>query len=364
MASHLIRRGSVLDLEALVALEATGFATDRFNRRQLRRLLDRARATIFVLEAEGCIRGSAIVLWRRDTTVGRLYSIVVDPQFQGSGFGAELLNVCSQEAVERGCHRLSLEVRTDNEKAIRFYAKRGFHKSEDLADYYGDGIDVLRMVAELQQGQRSVRLRVPYFAQTLDFTCGSACLLMAMSHFDPQLEVDRTQELMLWKEATTIFMTSGLGGCGPFGLALAARRRGFAARVMMADRATPFLSSVRSADKKEVIRLVHRAQEKEALRAGVLIQYIDFSFADVSQALSEDEIPIVLVNTYGLHRFKAPHWVVLTGFDGDNVYFNDPDQESYTGEAQDVRIPLQTFQRMRDYGSELHRSAVFIGGKE
>ena len=39
---------------------------------------------------------------------------------------------------------------------------------------------------------------------------------------DPGLTLDRTLELRVWREATTIFMTSGHGGCGPDGLALAA----------------------------------------------------------------------------------------------------------------------------------------------
>jgi hypothetical protein len=51
--------------------------------------------------------------------------------------------------------------------------------------------------------------------------------MMAMKALDPAMELNRTLELRLWREATTIFMTSGHGGCGPYGLALSAYRRGF-----------------------------------------------------------------------------------------------------------------------------------------
>jgi len=37
----------------------------------------------------------------------------------------------------------------------------------------------------------------------------------------------REEEINLWREATTIFMTSGHGGCHPIGLALAASAGNF-----------------------------------------------------------------------------------------------------------------------------------------
>jgi glutamate dehydrogenase len=51
--------------------------------------------------------------------------------------------------------------------------------------------------------------------------------MMAMKALDPNLMMDRKLELRIWRESTTIFMTSGHGGCGPYGLALSAYHRGF-----------------------------------------------------------------------------------------------------------------------------------------
>jgi hypothetical protein len=67
--------------------------------------------------------------------------------------------------------------------------------------------------------------------------------MMAMKYHNPALGLDRLLELRLWKEATQIFMTSGLGGCGPFGLVVAAQRRGYRAGVVLSDRQTPFLTT-------------------------------------------------------------------------------------------------------------------------
>ncbi|HAQ00126.1 MAG TPA: ribosomal-protein-alanine acetyltransferase, partial [Rhodospirillum rubrum] len=76
-----------------------------------------------------------------------------------------------------------------------------------------------------------VSSRVPLYHQTLEFTCGSACLMMAMHALDSRQPMTRSHEIRLWREATTIFMASGHGGCGPHGLALAAHRRGFEAEI-------------------------------------------------------------------------------------------------------------------------------------
>jgi predicted double-glycine peptidase len=208
--------------------------------------------------------------------------------------------------------------------------------------------------------QPGIRLAVPYYAQTLEFTCGPACLMMAMKYHDPRLTLDRSLELILWKEATLIFMTSGLGGCGPFGLAVAAQRRGFQARVVLADQQTAFLASVRSQEKKDVIRLVDAQLRAEAQALGVTQEYFNFTFEDIARAIRQNAIPIVLISTYRLHRVKAPHWVVVTGFDRRNVYFHDPYEGFYTGQAQHVRIAIPEFRRLRRYGKAVNKSVIFV----
>src|SRR3954462_5757082 len=69
-------------------------------------------------------------------------------------------------------------------------------------------------------------LKVPYYEQTLDFTCGPSALMMAMKALQPALELNRVLELRIWRESTTIFMTSGHGGCGPYGFSPLAGGRG------------------------------------------------------------------------------------------------------------------------------------------
>jgi ribosomal protein S18 acetylase RimI-like enzyme/predicted double-glycine peptidase len=357
----VVRMATVKDLDALVRLEKIGFSSDQFDRDQILYLLSEANATAFVVEHDGQVCGAAIMAWRKNAAIGRLYSIVIDPLFQGCGLGSKLLQVCEDAAVDRGCDRVSLEVRVDNKRAIALYERRGYSVTEPLPEYYADGGAGLRMVKTLtKRRQRGIRLAVPYYAQTLGFTCGPACLMMAMKYHDPRLTLDRSLELRLWKEATLIFMTSGLGGCGPFGLAVAAQRRGFQARVILADHQTPFLTSVRSQQKRDVIRLVDTQLREEAQALGVIQESFNCTFEDIAQALRRNAIPIALISTYRLHKVKAPHWVVITGFDRRNVYVHDPYEGFYSGHAQHVRISIAEFRRMRRNAKAVNNSAIFV----
>ena len=263
-------------------------------------------------------------------------------------------------ARARGVGRLSLEARADNAAAIAFYRRAGYAVRRTLAGYYDDGTDALKLEKSLAA---AVQLDVPYYAQTLDFTCGPACVMMAMKHFDPGLRLNRTLELRLWKEATLIFMTSGLGGCGPFGLAVAARRRGFDVRLALSSHRIPFVSSVRSAEKRDVIRLVHRDMKREAQALGVEVGYGDFGLDALTAALDAGVVPIVLISIYRLHRERTPHWVVLTGHDAGHITFHDPYQGVYAGRGHSprhVRVAREEFSKIKRYGKQVTKSVVFV----
>ena len=63
-------------------------------------------------------------------------TIAVAPDRQGSGLGTRLLTALLEESVRRGCERLDLEVRADNEVAIRLYERHGFTRVGLRRGYY------------------------------------------------------------------------------------------------------------------------------------------------------------------------------------------------------------------------------------
>ena len=145
----LIRPATVQDLDDLVRLEECLFPLDSFSRSQLRHLLTRAHATTLVVAEQGQVCGSAVVAWRRNSRVGRLFSIAVAPPRQGRGLGSQLLAACEEEARRRDCRQLRLEVRADNAQAIGLYEGRGYRVLKTVPGYYPDGTDGVRMAKDL-----------------------------------------------------------------------------------------------------------------------------------------------------------------------------------------------------------------------
>ena len=66
-------------------------------------------------------------------------TIGVHPAVQGRGIGTVLLHALTAEAVRRGATSLMLEVRADNERAIRLYTREGFERISLRRGYYQPG---------------------------------------------------------------------------------------------------------------------------------------------------------------------------------------------------------------------------------
>lgn len=360
-----IRLARHSDLDALVWLENAAFRTDQFHRDQIEYLLTRSHGTILVLEESRATVGAAYLLWRRAIASGRLYNLAVHPKQQGKGLGALLMRDCELESARRGCQSLVLEVRADNASAIEFYERKGYAISATLPDYYDDHTAAHKMTRALDVSvPQRYRMKVPFHAQVLDFTCGPACLMMALKHFEPDLKLGRTLEINLWREATLVFMTAGIGGAGPYGLALAAQQRGLDTRMLLSSERTPFLYSVRDAKKREIIEVTHNDLRHRANDAGVSTAVYDFTFEDIAGAMFRGYIPIVLISTYRLTGKREPHWVILTGFDRKHIYLYDPDLDAYHGDrrkARKVSIPRDEFQAISRYGKESTRSVILVG---
>ncbi len=151
-----VRSATPGDLDALVALEQASFDCDRLSRRQYRHHLGSPHACVLVLgEAPSGLAGAAVVLFRRGTRVGRLYSLATAPAMRGHGVASYLMAAAESAAAARGCRALRLEVRTDNHTAIALYRRHGFRCIGSRAAYYGDGGDALRFEKCLREERPS-----------------------------------------------------------------------------------------------------------------------------------------------------------------------------------------------------------------
>ena len=210
-----------------------------------------------------------------------------------------------------------------------------------------------------------VSVAVPHYAQSLDFTCGPASLLMAMKTLDPAAVFDRTLEMLLWKEATTMIMGGPQhGGSSALGLAIAADRRGLEAQVIVNHRGVLLADRGRTKDRREVMRLLHEAALKEADERGIAIDYREIGVAELEEKFRAGWLPMVLVSTFYVHGDHVAHWVVVTGFDADAVYINDPWVDRKGGkipaDMTNLRIPADDFDPMARFGKQDERAVVLV----
>ncbi|MGH8446974.1 MAG: GNAT family N-acetyltransferase, partial [Solimonas sp.] len=89
--------------------------------------------------------GALITLTRANSTVARIYSVVVAPSARGLGLGRRLVGQAERGARRHGCTTISLEVRADNRAARALYAGLGYAEQARLPRYYDDGGDGLRL---------------------------------------------------------------------------------------------------------------------------------------------------------------------------------------------------------------------------
>ena len=71
----------------------------------------------------------------------RVLLLVIRSEFKSRGLGKELMDHMVEKATLRGIHRLILEVRVSNEKALRFYHRYGMKVIGRAKGFYKDGED-------------------------------------------------------------------------------------------------------------------------------------------------------------------------------------------------------------------------------
>jgi ribosomal protein S18 acetylase RimI-like enzyme/predicted double-glycine peptidase len=368
-AEPRVRLASARDIPELVRIENAAFDTDRLNAQSLRNFIKSDTASVHVAQAgpdevPGTLHGFCIVLFRRGTVVARLYSMAVDHGARGRGVAQALMRAMETDAAERGSMFLRLEVRHDNTAAIRLYESFGYKPFGRYLQYYEDNADALRFEKSLLLHADASSRRVPYYSQTTDFTCGPAAMMMAMSALDDRVQLSRRLELKLWREATTIVMTTGVGGCDPAGMAVALGRRGFRTSVHMTQVEPLFLDTVRSAWKRDVMTVTQEDFRVEAREMKIPIRIGALKTARLKTALEEGAIAIVLISPYRLYHERVPHWIVAYDVDDRHVFIHDPwldteQTESPINKAA-LAIPLKEFERISVYGKARLRAAVVV----
>ncbi|QHS14133.1 GNAT family N-acetyltransferase/peptidase C39 family protein [Shewanella sp. Arc9-LZ] len=358
----LIRQATPSDLPQLNHIENNAFSGDKISSRQMKRFLNSPLDSLLVAEIDGTLAGYALVLFHRGTRLARLYSIAVASEFRGRNIAFELVTQCEHTVVERGFITLRLEVRNDNIAAKNLYLKMGYKVLKTLVHYYDDLADGVRMHKRLDPPGPSKVIKMPLYVQTTPFTCGAACLMMAMSAVKPQYNPSRVDELSIWREATTIFMTSGHGGCSVHGLALAAIKRGLQIEMYSQSTSVPFIDSVRDSNKKAVITIVHDDFCQQLISQGVEIHNAAPTLVQIKHWIDSGYAVLLMISTYRFNGEKGPHWVVLSGYNEQFMFIHDPFVEAQKDAINAAYVPISQSElaQVMQYGKQKQVSCLVV----
>ena len=358
----VVRDGRREDEDALVALENASFATDRLTRRSFRALMTAPTARLRVVESRGRLAGYALTLWRAGSGVARLYSIATDPAQRGHGVAARLLRDAEDGAYAAGRAVMRLEVATANAAARALYDRAGYHPIETLPGYYEDGSDALRL-------EKPLRGAAPegapaYYAQTTEFTCGAACLMMALHARRPGLPLDPVTEVRLWRAATTVFMGTGLGGCEPQGMAVALAEAGVPVALWCSQPGPFMLRTVQNPEKRRVMALAQEDFRARIEALGVPVTVARLSVGRLAEMIGDGALAILLISGNRMLGRQEPHWVLAWGVDEDHVFVHDPwiepDRWETEADAAAIPIPFAELDRMWRWGADRLRAAVIV----
>ena len=138
-----IEPGRPKDVNAIEALENEAFESDKTNREQFQRYLKHNLESSVLLvgrDENQKVKGYVLVWTCKSHNTARIHGLAVRKCAYGTGLGEALLeSACSIAATGYNCSAIRLEVRTDNQYAMKRYEKSGFRRIGSKERYYADG---------------------------------------------------------------------------------------------------------------------------------------------------------------------------------------------------------------------------------
>lgn len=150
-----IRQAQDYDIAELVSLENECFGTyyrdHRFSERDFTAYLQSGRHILIVATQNSSVVGyvAGLVRVSRSGPSASLDSLAVLPPWRRKSIGNRLLQTFVEQARQRACKRITLEVAFPNRSGILFFSRQGFRRVRRISSYYGEGLDGIRMEREI-----------------------------------------------------------------------------------------------------------------------------------------------------------------------------------------------------------------------
>ena len=136
-----IRRFKTEDIDKILKIEMQAFPKTAYPKAVFLEYAEKDPDGFLVVEIDGAVEGYIIF-----DTGGHIHSMAISSEYRRQGFGKMLF----MHAVKCAKTRLWLEVRAENQTAIRFYERLGMRIVRKIPNYY-ETDDALVMVLSQEE---------------------------------------------------------------------------------------------------------------------------------------------------------------------------------------------------------------------
>ena len=133
-----IETATIRLLDTLYQIEEQCFSEEAFTKRQIAYLLTDYNTIALAAKAQTEVAGFIIAQVETDETeYGHIITVNVAQNYRHKGVATKLLNEIERLLKQRGIRECHLEVREDNNAAIKLYHKLDYQTMGKLEKYYG-----------------------------------------------------------------------------------------------------------------------------------------------------------------------------------------------------------------------------------
>jgi len=200
-----------------------------------------------------------------------------------------------------------------------------------------------------------MRLKVPLYRQTTDFTCGACATLMVWRYFDSNVQLSKRNEFLIWTEIVGLpFKFSS-----PYRIAEFFMKQGFETKLLMKqeinskDITILECCRVEPAERKLFLDFFQAYNRILKSRVASAILNKKPTMSDIKKTLSNHSPIIALVDSHYIAAAKGvrapshlPHWIVVTEYKDKRFHVNDPAQGKIIMEERVLEKAIDTYSRL------------------
>ena len=132
-----VQRAHLKDVDQLLHIETQCFIEYRLSLSRFKYFIDQSAVKVVRQQNKVVAYLVLIRLTTKRGLMGRIYTVAVDPEHQGNGYGKKLLKHTLTELKREGAYAVMSEVKESNHPSIQLHQGMGFTTSRFLPNFYG-----------------------------------------------------------------------------------------------------------------------------------------------------------------------------------------------------------------------------------